>query len=53
MLHGTRVPAAAPFGNLWNGATVEQFPDRIQGVERRQAESVPDHEGRDLKVQAA
>lgn len=53
MLRGTRVPPAAPFGNLWNGATVEQFPDRILGVERRRAESIPDHESRDLKVQAA
>lgn len=41
MLRGTRVPP------------VEQFPDRILGVERRRAESIPDHESRDLKVQAA
>ena len=45
--------AAAPFGNLGGGATVEQFPGRILGVECRQAESGPDREKRDLKVPAA
>ena len=53
LFRGTRVPDAAPFGNLGDGAAVEQFSDRIPGVERRQAESVPDHESRDLGVPAA
>ncbi len=50
---GTRVPVAALFENLKDGATVEQFLDWFPGVERWQAESVLDHERRDLQVSAA
>ena len=50
---GTRVPVAALFENLKDGATVEQFLEWFPGVERWQAESVLDHERRDLQVSAA
>lgn len=50
---GTRVPVAALFENLKDGATVEQFLDWFPGVERWQPESVLDHERRDLQVSAA
>ena len=50
---GTRVPVAALFENLKDGATVEQFLDWFPGVERWQVESVLDHERRDLQVSAA
>lgn len=50
---GTRVPVAALFENLRDGATVEQFLDWFPGVERWQVESVLDHESQDLKVSAA
>ena len=50
---GTRVPVAALFENLKDGATVEQFLDWFPGVERWQAESVLEHERRDLQVSAA
>ena len=50
---GTRVPVAALFENLKDGATVEQFLEWFPGVERWQAERVLDHERRDLQVSAA
>ena len=53
VFRGTRVPVAALFENLRDGATVEQFLDWFPGVERWQAESVLDHESQDLKVPAA
>lgn len=53
VFRGTRVPVAALFENLKDGATVEQFLDWFPGVERWQAESVLDHERRDLQVSAA
>ena len=53
VFRGTRVPVAALFENLRDGATVEQFLDSFPGVERWQAESVLDRESRDLKVPAA
>ena len=53
VFRGTRVPVAALFENLRDGATVEQFLDWFPGVERWQAESVLDHESRGLKVPAA
>lgn len=45
---GTRVPVAALFENLKDGATVEQFLDWFPSIERWQAESVIDHERREL-----
>ncbi len=37
---GTRVPVAALFTNLKDGATVEQFLEWFPGVERSQVEAV-------------
>ena len=50
---GTRVPVAALFENLTDGATIEQFLDWFPGAERSQVESVLDHETRDLKDSVA
>ena len=50
---GTRVPVAALFENLRDGATIEQFLDWFPGVERWQVESVLDRETRDLKDSTA
>ena len=41
---GTRVPVAALFENLRDGASVEDFLTWFPGVERWQIESVLDHE---------
>ena len=46
---GTRVPVAALFSNLKDGATVEQFLEWFPGVERSQVEAVLDHELSALK----
>ncbi len=45
----TRVPVAALFTNLKDGATVEQFLEWFPGVERSQVEAVLDHELSALK----
>ena len=39
---GTRVPIEALFGNINCGATLEEFLDWYEGVERWQAETVID-----------
>ena len=44
VFRGTRIPVAALFGNLRDGATIGQFPEWFPGIERWQVESVPDHE---------
>ena len=49
VFRGTRVPVAALFENLRDGATIEQFLNWFPGVERWQVESVLDHETQDLK----
>ena len=49
VFRGTRVPVASLFENLRDGATIDQFLSWFPGVERRQVESVLDHETRDLK----
>lgn len=41
---GTRVPVAALFQNLKDGATVDEFLKWFPGVERAQVEAVLDHE---------
>ncbi len=46
VFRGTRVPVAALFENLRDGATIEQFLEWFPGVERRQVESVLDQEMR-------
>ena len=52
LFRSTRVPVAALFENLRDGATVEQFLDWFPGVERWQLESVLDHEADGLRVSA-
>jgi uncharacterized protein (DUF433 family) len=44
VFRGTRVPVAALFENLKDGATVEQFLEWFSGVERSQVEAVLDCE---------
>ena len=53
VFQGTRVPVASLFENLRDGATIDQFLDWFPGVERRQVESLLDHETRDLKDSVA
>ena len=40
---GTRVPVSALFGNLAEGATIQEFLDWFEGVEEWQARSVLEH----------
>ena len=47
---GTRVPVSALFGNLAEGATVEEFLDWFPGVEEWQVKAVLDHETQNLEV---
>lgn len=44
VFRGTRVPVAALFENLRDGATIEQFLEWFPGVERSQIEAVLNHE---------
>lgn len=44
VFRGTRVPVAALFENLRDGASVDEFLAWFPGVERIQVESVLDHE---------
>lgn len=44
VFHGTRVPVAALFENLRDGATVDQFLEWFPGVERAHVEAVLNHE---------
>jgi uncharacterized protein (DUF433 family) len=44
VFHETRVPVAALFENLKDGASVEQFLEWFPGVERSQVEAVLDYE---------
>ncbi len=44
MFRGTRVPVAALFENLKDGASIEQFLEWFPGVERSQVESVLEYE---------
>ena len=46
VFRGTRVPVAALFENLKEGATVEEFLQWFPGVQRSQVESVLEHEAR-------
>ena len=47
---GTRVPVSALFGNLAEGATVEEFLDWFPGVEKWQVKAVLEHEEKNLEV---
>ncbi len=42
LFRGTRVPVAALFENVKDGATIDQFLEWFPGVERWQVESVLD-----------
>ena len=44
VFRGTRVPVAALFENLRDGATVEQFLEWFPGVERADVQAVLDYE---------
>jgi uncharacterized protein (DUF433 family) len=44
VFRGTRVPVAALFENLRDGATIEQFLEWFPGVTRAQVEAVLDYE---------
>jgi uncharacterized protein (DUF433 family) len=46
VFRGTRVPVAALFENLREGASIEQFLEWFPGVERSQVESVLESEAR-------
>ena len=45
---GTRIPVAALFENLKDGATLDQFVEWFPGVSRAQVEIVLEHEARSL-----
>ena len=44
VFRGTRVPVAALFENLRDGATLDEFLEWFPGVERTQVEAVLNHE---------
>jgi len=44
VFRGTRVPVAALFENLRDGATVDEFLDWFPGVNREDVEAVLNHE---------
>jgi uncharacterized protein (DUF433 family) len=46
VFRGTRVPVAALFENVKEGATVKEFLEWFPGVQRSQVESVLEHEAR-------
>ncbi len=52
VFRGTRVPVAALFENLKDGATVEEFLQWFPGVQREQVEAVLEHEIQLLAVAA-
>ena len=53
VFRGTRVPVAALFENLRDGATVDEFLEWFPGVERAQVEAVLEHELDSLSVASA
>lgn len=50
VFQGTRVPVAALFENLKDGATVEEFLEWFPGVQRAQVEAVLNFEIQTLEV---
>ncbi len=52
VFRGTRVPVAALFENLRDGATVDEFLEWFPGVKREQVEALLDHELETLAVSA-
>ena len=53
VFRGTRVPVAALFENLRDGATIDQFLEWFPGVTRVQVEAVLDHEAQTLHIAPA
>jgi uncharacterized protein (DUF433 family) len=53
VFRGTRVPVAALFENLRDGATIDDFLASFPGVTREQVAAVLDHEARSLHASAA
>lgn len=53
VFRGTRVPVAALFENLRDGATVDQFLEWFPGVQRADVEAVLDYEVAALSIPAA
>ena len=50
VFRNTRVPVAALFENLRDGATIDQFLEWFPGVTRAQVEAVLDYEAQTLHV---
>ena len=50
VFRGTRVPVAALFENLREGATIDEFLEWFPGVQRSQVESVLEHEAQAARV---
>ena len=46
VFRGTRVPVAALFENLREGASIDEFLEWFPGIQRSQVESVLEHEAR-------
>lgn len=53
VFRGTRVPVAALFENLRDGATIDQFIEWFPGVQRADVEAVLDYEVAALSTSAA
>ncbi|WP_129626243.1 DUF433 domain-containing protein [Candidatus Oscillochloris fontis] len=53
VFRGTRVPVAALFENLRDGATINQFLEWFPGVQRVDVEAVLDYEVAVLSIRAA
>lgn len=52
VFRGTRVPVAALFENLRDGATADEFLEWFPGVERAQVDAVLDQELKSLAIAA-
>ena len=50
LFKGTRVPVKALFENLEGGATVDEFLEWFQGVQRGQVDAVLEHAQRSLET---
>jgi len=50
LFRGTRVPVKALFENIEGGATVDEFLEWFQGVERAQVDAVLEHAQRSLET---
>ena len=53
VFRGTRVPVAALFENLRDGATIDQFLEWFPGVSRTQVEAVLNYEVQNLTTAVA